>query len=279
MALLFCCVALPNGGPFLDNLRMPAEACPVRVDGAPATTLWESPADWNSFVNEVRRQALQFTEDLPNFICTQTTRRYFNTPGSGRWQVQDTIEAELSFNESKEQYSSVRVNGRMSAKRFESLGGTLSVGEFGSILRALFLPEVQTAFRKEREELLRGKSAVVIAFTVPQATSQWTLSVKTTHSLRVAYRGWIWVDPGTHQVLKITQRTDRLPAGFPIVFSETTTEYGLGAIGGIQGQQFLLPLSAELIIQEAQPPTVTRNLIEFSAFRRFSAEVKLKENE
>lgn len=224
-----------------------------------------------------RVQALRFADDLPNFICTQTTRRYFDASGTGSLRLRDTIEAELSFNQKKESYSQVRVNGRAVSRRFESLGGTLSVGEFGSILRALLVPEVPAVFGMDREELLRGRSTKVVAFSVPQASSQWTLSFKNTHSLRIAYHGWLWVDPETHYVLKIVQQADNLPPGFPIAFSQTTTEFEVTAIRGIEGQSYLLPQRAEVIIQEAQPRSLSRNVIEFRDFRRFTAEVKLNE--
>jgi hypothetical protein len=261
----------------LRHIASSASPPPQTTDSPPSQRAETTPG-WNQFISEVSRRALLFTEDLPNFVCTQTTRRYLGDTGTAGWRLDDILEAELSFNERKESYSKVRVNGRESRKRFESLGGTLSVGEFGSILRALFLTEVQSAFRKEREDTLKGKIVVVAAFSVPQANSQWTLSFKNTHSLRVGYHGWIWIDSATHQVLRITQRTEQLPAGFPIVYSETTTEYGSESIRGLEGQEFLLPLNAELIIQEAQPRRLTRNLITFRDFRRFTAEVKFREN-
>jgi hypothetical protein len=270
MVVLFTCSPASFGQ---ELLRAPSPA-----QAPQSSPVSENSFGWNQFISEVSRQALQFTEDLPNFICTQTTRRYFNDTETGGWQLDDILEAELSFNERKESYSKVRVNGRESPKRFESLGGTLSVGEFGSILSALFSPEAQAVFRKEREEILRGKTVVVAAFSVPQASSQWTLSFKNTHSLKVGYHGWIWIDSATRQVLRITQRTEKLPAGFPIAYSETTTEYGSGLIRGVGSQEFLLPLNAELIIQEAQPRRATRNLIAFRDFRRFTAEVKFRQN-
>jgi hypothetical protein len=85
------------------------------------------------------------------------------------------------------------------------------------------------------------------------------------------------VDPETHYVLKIVQQADNLPPGFPIAFSQTTTEFEVTAIRGIEGQSYLLPQRAEVIIQEAQPRSLSRNVIEFRDFRRFTAEVKLNE--
>ena len=71
----------------------------------------------------------------------------------------------------------------------ESLGGALSIGEFGSLLRTLFLPETQAEFWKEGEEQFQGTTAIIVGFRVSQERSGWTLSFKKSHSLRVAYQG------------------------------------------------------------------------------------------
>jgi len=230
---------------------------------------------WDQFLEEVRQSALQHTEDLPNFICAQVTRRYLDASGSDRWQSQDTLQAELTYNQKKENYANVLVNGRPSNRPFEDLGGTLSIGEFGSILRALFMPQSQAKFWKEREENFRGVQTLVIGFSVPQSTSSWTLSFENSHSLKVAYRGHVWVDPEKKQVMKISQSTAQIPVTFPISYAETTTEYGYSSIRGIEGRQFLLPLRAELIMRESRQHSSTRNVIEFREFRKFTSDVKL----
>jgi hypothetical protein len=231
--------------------------------------------DWDEFLEEVRQSALQHTEDLPNFICAQVTRRYLDASGSNRWQSQDTLQAELTYNQKKEKYANVSVNGRPSNRPFEDLGGTLSIGEFGSILRALFMPQSQTTFWREREEDLRGIHTLVIGFAVPQPTSSWTLSFENSHSLKVAYRGNVWVDPQKKQVMRISQSTTQIPVTFPISYAETTTEYGYSSIHGIEGKEFLLPLRAELIMREPRQHSSTRNVIEFREFRKFTSDVKL----
>jgi len=116
---------------------------------------------------------------------------------------------------------------------------------------------------------------LVIGFSVPQSTSSWTLSFENSHSLKVAYRGHVWVDPEKKQVMKISQSTAQIPVTFPISYAETTTEYGYSSIRGIEGRQFLLPLRAELIMRESRQHSSTRNVIEFREFRKFTSDVKL----
>jgi hypothetical protein len=231
--------------------------------------------EWGVFLEQVRKKALRFTDDLPNFICRQVTRRYIDALGGNQWQSQDMVEAELSYNQKEEQYSNVKINGRPTVKRFESIGKALSVGEFGSMLRVLFIPETRTKFWKEREEQFGGVPAIVIGFQVPQENSGWTLNYKETHSLKVGYEGKIWADRQNQIVLRISQHTMQLPHNFPILYSETTTEYGYRDIQGIAGNSFLLPVAAEVVIRENQNRFSSRNLIEFRDFRRFTADVKL----
>lgn len=137
------------------------------------------------------------------------------------------------------------------------------------------MPQSQATFWKEREENLRGLQTMIIGFTVPQSTSSWTLSFENSHSLKVAYRGNVWVDPQKKQVMKISQSTTQIPATFPISYAETTTEYGYSSIRGIEGKDFLLPLRAELIMRESRQHSSTRNVIEFREFRKFTSDVKI----
>lgn len=232
--------------------------------------------EWNAFLNDVRRKALQFTDDLPDFVCQQITRRYKDPHGGNQWQSQDIVESEIGYNQRQENYSNIKINGRSAIKRFESLGNMISIGEFGSILRSLFIPETQAKFWKDREEIFRGVQTIVIGFSVPKESSAWTLSYKHTHSLKVAYQGTVWVDARNRSILKISQHTAQLPRNFPILYSETTTEYGYRDIAGLENQSFFLPIAAEVVIRENQNRLSSRNLVEFREFRRFTADVKLK---
>jgi hypothetical protein len=252
---------------------LPAVSAANHVHEAPfAASFARNETMWNDFLSAVRHQALQFANNLPDFLCTQTTQRYSDSTGSGQWQLEDTLEAELSFSEKRESYGKVRVNGRPSAKRFESIGGTVSIGEFGSILRTLFAPESQARFWVESME---DQGTAVIGFTVPQADSGWTLSFKNSHSLKVAYRGQIWVDTESRKTLRVTQEAQNLPPTFPIVYARTTAKYGLISVPAISSQTFLLPHEAEVILEERRSRHITRNRIEFRNYRKFTSDVRL----
>ena len=232
-------------------------------------------AEWSRWIESVRQRALEYSDALPDFICSQKTRRYTASPESTTWQAQDVWEAELSYNQKTERYSHIRLNGKASRRQLESLGGALSIGEFGSLLRTLFLPETQGEFWKEGEEQFQGSAAIIVGFRVSQERSGWTLSFKKSHSLRVAYRGRVWVDATNYQVLRITQESLKLPPTFPIAYSEATTVYSYVSVPGLDGKNFLLPQTAHLILHERQPPIRSLNVIDFRNYRKFTADVRL----
>ena len=91
----------------------------------------------------------------------------------------------------------------------------------------------------------------------------------------MAYRGTIWIDASNHQVLRITQRAQDLPARFPIAYSESTIVYGYVAVTGLQGRRFLLPQSASVILHERERSVRSLNVMEFRDYRKFTADVRL----
>src|SRR5688572_12678472 len=65
-------------------------------------------ADWPKFLEQVRAKAIAYTDELPNFICTQLTQRsarYF----PGGWRTVDNFVAELSYFDKKEHYKILAV--------------------------------------------------------------------------------------------------------------------------------------------------------------------------
>jgi hypothetical protein len=249
-----------------------------RLSAEPSLSSQNQPgtdAEWSRWIESVRQRALEYSESLPDFICSQKTRRYTASPENTTWQAQDVWEAELSFNQKTERYSRIRLNGKASRRPLESLGGALSIGEFGSLLRTLFLLETQAEFWKEGDEQFQGSAAIVVGFRVSQERSRWTLSFKNSHSLNVAYQGRAWIDASNHQILRISQQTLQLPPTFPIAYSEANTVYNYVSVSGLEGRKFLLPQAAHLILHERQPPIRSLNVIEFGNYRKFTADVRL----
>ena len=67
--------------------------------------------DDGSILAEITESARNYTKGLPNFICLQVTRRYGDNSGLEKFRLIDTIAERLSYNEQKEDYKVVSING------------------------------------------------------------------------------------------------------------------------------------------------------------------------
>ena len=127
--------------PITSKLPAPAPPAPV----APVFTLPPpTAAEQAALLEEVRRNALDYSDSLPNFICTQVTRRYVGAPGLASFRLVDTIQEQLSFVEKKENYKVVLINNLpVKDISHDKIGGATSSGEFGSMLLEIFQPDTR----------------------------------------------------------------------------------------------------------------------------------------
>ena len=266
----------------------PKPAAPPERAAAPVADLATEPAatpvrsglpdreTWPQFLEEARSTAMAYTENLPNFICTQITQRYLRRLPKTGWVRVDNFVAELTYYDKQEHYKLVSVGNRSAASdaTLESLKGTTSTGEFGSSLNYLFDPATGTQFRFEGIDNSQGSPAVRVGFRVPKDTSKRSIIFrdgKTELGVVTPYRGRCWIDPDSLQVVQIKERAYRIPDTFPITRSEGSTEYDRVEIAG---QQHWLPVRAEVLLENRTARLHTRNVIQFKQYRKFGSDVK-----
>ncbi len=92
-------ISLPK--PVADPVKPPVPSLPT-----------PSEAEQRKLIEEARQISLGYTKSLPDFLCLQVTRRYFDPSGLEYFQLADTVAARLSYFEQKEDYKVVSVNGR-----------------------------------------------------------------------------------------------------------------------------------------------------------------------
>jgi hypothetical protein len=226
-----------------------------------------SPEEQHKIIEETREYALNYTKSLPDFICTQVTRRFYDPSGLEFWQSADTLTTRVSYFEQKEDYKLIMINNRMTTQSYDSVGGATSTGEFGSLLREIFLPESNTRFLWERWATLRGHRAYVFAYRVSQLNSKWRISFERRLEIIAGYNGLIYIDKETGMVLRITLEAEDIPPSFPIQQAATVLDYDFAKISE---REFLLPLRAQVRMRQGK--FLTRNDVEFRLYRKFSAE-------
>ena len=229
-----------------------------------------SEAEQRKLIEELREYALNYDKSLPDFLCTHVTRRFYDPSGLEYWLAADTVTAKLSYFQHKEEKKILFVNNKYQDIDWDKLGGASSTGEFGAMLREIFLPETQTTFQWERWGTLRGKRNHVIRYTVDQPHSQWNIVYEKTMSIRPAYTGFIYAEAATGLVTRLTLNAIDVPPTFPIQQAKTQLDYDYA---DINGNTFLLPLRAEVRMREGR--MLVRNDIEFRNYRKFGADTSI----
>ncbi|HWR49552.1 MAG TPA: hypothetical protein VN428_00485 [Bryobacteraceae bacterium] len=255
-ALAQASAALPPGQ--APNLE------PVKIEIPPPSV-----AEQEAAIRKAREYALNYIRDLPDFLCTQVTRRFYDPTGLEFWRAADTITARLSYVEDREDYKVILLNSRPMNTGMEAVGGAISTGEFGSMMKELFEPATHADFAWERWTTLRGRRTHVFRFRVTQANSKWHVTYERTQEIVPGYTGSVYIDRDTNAVVRIAFNAE-LPASFPIQQAGTVLDYDYADIGG---QKFMLPLKAVVRMREGK--ALVKNDVEFRLYRKFAAEATL----
>lgn len=229
-----------------------------------------SEAEQRKLIDELREYAINYDKGLPDFLCTQVTRRFYDPSGLEYWVSADTITAKLSYFQHKEEKKVLFVNNQYKDIDWDKIGGTSSTGEFGDMLREIFERDTNASFQWERWGTLRKKRTHVIRYQVSQPRSKWAIVYEKSMTIRPAYTGLIYADAATGMVMRVTLEAIDLPTSFPVQMARNQLDYDYTEISG---NTFLLPLRAEVRMREGR--LLVRNDIEFRNYRKFGADTSI----
>jgi hypothetical protein len=248
-----------------------SDAPPPEPPPVVATIPPPSAADQKKTLEEVRQNALDYTKNLPNFICTQVTKRSVDTSGTGSFRPTDRIQEQLSYVDGMENYKVVLVNDLPAPNATHNkLGGTTSSGEFGTMLHEIFDPETQTQFEWTRWATWNKRRAHVYSFRVLQANSKYSIYDQQSGRMIVAgYHGLIYADRDTGLVMRILMDCDGLE-NFPVTKASLDLVYDFVKI---ESGEYLLPLRAELTLHAGR--FVSQNMVQFGLYKKFGAEATI----
>lgn len=248
-----------------DDLATTEEA----TRGAPQIDVTKLP-----LLDQARYHAAEFINDLPNFVVTQVVTRSVRAPGKKDWRQQDKLEIEVTYRaKTGEQFKLMRYNGKPTQITYDQLKGATSTGEFGAILSAVFSPQSQAEFKEIRREIFHGHQTVIYNYSVNKAFSGNTITdVNSGRAITTAYSGSIWIDTESGRVLRIKQIAEDIQPGFPITLAERAVEYDWTTI---DGQRYLLPIYAEMILGNDLKRYYLRNVIELRNYHMFNTDLKI----
>ncbi len=236
-----------------------------------------SSEEQSKLLDEVRDYAINYTHRLPDFICLEQTRRYVDTTGREAWMPTDVITARLSYFNQKEDYKLVSRNDSViTDTNYASVGGALSMGDFGTTMREIFEPFSHTQFQWERWATLHARRSHVFSYRVPLEYSKYSIAYKgeakgDESTVLVGYHGEIFVDRELSTITRITVHADSIPLAFPVQQADETLDYDFTKIGD---SEFFLPLVADLRMHTGR--VWEKNVKQFRLYRKFSADAVIK---
>ncbi len=220
---------------------------------------------------EAGKNALNYASTMPDFICTETVRRYESWVGRPVWDLKDSLVIKVSYFDKVEDYKLATVNGHATKLSYENLRGAVTEGEFASMLVNIFEPTAKTEFWWDHWTTLRQRTTHVFRFQIKQQNSHYRMDFGMeglTHQTAVAgQHGFLYVDRDSSRIVRVIADADSLPPDFPVTSSSTVLDYDFV---DISGTKFLLPLHADARMGTIQ--LKTRNVMDFSAYRKFAGE-------
>jgi hypothetical protein len=257
-----------TGGPG----EAPLVVDPSGLAAAEQTVGRPGPEEVDRILADVRRNAIDYGNGLPNLICQQTTTRSVDARGDGNWKHMDTIVEMLTYIDHEE--NRTVVGGEENHTKKEAKDGIdigmISAGEFGDALVGIFKPASKAEFTWKETGTLRGEAVEVFDYRIEQANSSFSLRAPSGFVM-VGYHGRIYVDRATHGVKSVTIISDDVPKSFPIRRAAVRVDYDYVAIND---HDYLLPVSAQVVVGQSGH-VLERNDLEFSNFRRFGSTLRI----
>lgn len=252
-------------------------AAPLRIDPpglTPKRETAERPGqeELGRILADVRTNALNYGDSLPDLICQQTTNRFVDPRGDGDWRQRDSIVEVLTYvnhHESRTVVGGEQNHAKEDPEHVLELG-MISTGEFGVALSNLFKPESKAEFTWKETGTLRGDAVEVFDYRVEEANSSLSLTVPES-SIKVGYHGEIYIDRSTHGVKSITMFADEIPKKFRIRRAAIRVDYDYVAIND---HDYLLPVSAQVVAGQGGS-LLERNDLEFANFRKFGSSARI----
>ena len=253
--------------------QLATNGTPVNLPRLGDDTIPANETHVDDLIRKATAAALDFTETLPNYVCTEQMARYQSDNNPPTWQAIDIVSATVVYENGKEDYRNLAINGKAINKKMDQLDGAWSTGEFGTVLIDLFNPATAADFRPKGSSRTAGITAKLYDFDVTHDHSHWDIHVAG-QSYSPAYRGSVWIDPQSARVLRIEMQAYGFPSAFPTDHVEMATDYEYVRLGDTK--QYLLPVHSESLSCQRASNACSRNAIDFRNYHKYSGESTIK---
>jgi hypothetical protein len=260
-----------------NSEKLPDPPPPPKKPAPPVQAPPPDSVEQARILDAAREYALNYTHELPNFLCLEAVKRSIDKnlrddPGNESWQGSDSFIARVSYNEGHEDYKVVSQGSKqVNDLDIRKMGGAVSQGEFGSMMREIFEPSSETRFDWDHWGTLRGAPVYVFRYDVDLGHSRFSMQWENDEPVILAYRGLVYVDKGTERIVRITQIPYNIPSSYPVKASETVLDY---TNQKIEDREFLLP--AKVVWTSRNIRYLNKNEVDFRLYKKFGADTTIK---
>jgi VWFA-related protein len=218
--------------------------------------------------------ALSLSRKLPNVICDEERTRYQEDQLGGETQ-RDRITATVRYEDEKEQYTQVTINGKPGQAAMLGSASGWSQGEFAQDLLAVFAPQSAAQFKFSKQDTLHSAQALVFEFRVKRKNNHLRyLQSPEGDSSFPGYHGRLWVDKSTSHLMRLERKVDDVPADFAIQRADLVVDYG--DVDLADGTRFVLP---EQAVNVSCPGVASshcwHNQLTFKHWHKFAARARI----
>lgn len=226
----------------------------------------------------VRREALRYQRDLPDFICLQLTTRSVDETGTGQhWKREDRFEVEDSYVERFVNHKLIMLNNKPPRKNYQQLSGFLSESilySVGFLPAWLFGPEAKTELDWNRSEMRDGRLVEVFKVHLAPSNSKFTIASERRavmagsterRSIIAGIDGWLYVDAVTATVRRFEMQMI-LPPDSVIQEGSIDIDYDRVAISE---REFFLPV--KFVVRARFGDTLGRNETQVVRYQKYAA--------
>jgi hypothetical protein len=260
-----------------EKLPDPAPPAPKKTAVAAQQAPPPDSVEQARILDAAREYALNYTHELPNFLCLEAVKRSIDKnlkdePGDESWQGSDSFIARVSYNDSHEDYKVVSQGSKqVNDLDIRKMGGAVSQGEFGSMMREVFEPSSEARFDWDHWGTLRGAGVYVFRYDIDLAHSRFSMQWENDEPAIFAYRGKVFIDRATDRIVRITQIPYNMPSSYPVKASETVLDY---TNQKIEDREFLLPAKVVWISRNIR--SLNKNEVDFRLYKKFGADTTIK---
>lgn len=233
----------------------------------------EMKSDWTEFRRSTAGDA----------VATYDSRDTGAPPYFGRYH-DDVLTAQVTYRDGQEYYDHLLLNGQPISSEASvlppsSLRGPWSIGEFGMILQAIFLPDSRTEFQFKKQTRLGSADALLFTFHVAAANNRYYFLFSEDKKWFPQYRGELWVDENGFRLLRLERQTGRM-AQYPIRSVNTTIQYAPVSLA--DGTTVVLPINSQVktctVLDGMTEDTCSHSLVKFTDWHKFKTSTKVVTN-